>query len=174
MTRSSWCNGCREMTVRDADGCPICGREADRRRREDAKARELCRAAGEPIPACLGEDEDEGRRQPSPVGWVMSTAVRLADLRLVIDRSGLLRLSVDGRELVRAGSTVEALRFLADRLAERAPAEQLSALASAIGVATLPGAVERDRPDNVRSLGERSTLPPAHDCDDRDVGPEVA
>ncbi len=106
----------------------------------------------------------------------MSAPVRIADLRLVLDRGGVLRLSVDGRELVRAGSTVEALRFLADRLATRAPSEQLSALASAIGVATLEGAVERGGLDNVRPIGERSTLPPAHnDCDDgASVGPEAA
>lgn len=74
----------------------------------------------------------------------MTAPVRILDLRLVVDRDGLLRLAVDGRELVRAGSAVEALRFLADRLAARAPAEQLGALASAIGVATLPGAVDRE------------------------------
>lgn len=77
--------------------------------------------------------------------------IRILDLRLVLDRDGRLRLSADGRELVHAGSTVEALRFVADRLERHAPAEQLSALVSAIGVAVLPGA-ERGRdtkPQNV-------------------------
>ena len=64
---------------------------------------------------------------------------RIVDLRLVLDRDGRLRLTVDGRELERASSASEALRFVADRLAARPPSEQLSALATAIG----PSALER-------------------------------
>lgn len=70
---------------------------------------------------------------------------RIVDLRLVLDRDGRLRLSADGRELVRASSASEALAFVAGRLAPRAPADQLSALGSAVGVASL-GADENGTP----------------------------
>ena len=69
--------------------------------------------------------------------------MRILDLRLVIDRDSRTRVSIDGRELVRAGSTADALRFIAARLDRHAPSEQLSTLASAIGVAVLDESVER-------------------------------
>lgn len=57
---------------------------------------------------------------------------RILDLRLILTRDDRARVSVDGRRLTTAPSTSSALRFIADRLDAIAPADQLSALASAL------------------------------------------
>lgn len=62
--------------------------------------------------------------------------MRIADLRIVLDRDDQTRVSIDGAELLRASSAAEALRFIADHL-DRVPAhEQLDALTNAIVGAT--------------------------------------
>lgn len=54
--------------------------------------------------------------------------LRILDLRLVLDRNDRVRVSVDGRELVRHDSAADALRALADRIGGRPRLEQLDAL----------------------------------------------
>lgn len=74
--------------------------------------------------------------------------VRIVDLRIVMDQRDEVRVTADGRELVRDASAAGALRTLAERIGGRTPPRQLAALASNEGASVRPIGGRNFKPDN--------------------------